>query len=319
MNPELIQAARGDKTADLLLTNLKLVNVYTGQIEPSEIAILGDTIVGVGPGYDAAQVVDLGGRYVSPGFINAHVHVESSMVTPSEFARAVVALGTTTAVTDPHEMANVCGLEGVRFMLDDGRKAPMTLYVNAPSCVPATSMSTSGAVLNAEHLSQLKNDPNVIGLAEVMNFPGVIHGARDVLDKIEAFADRPIDGHAPTVSGKDLNAYVTAGVGSDHECVTKEEALEKIARGMRVLIREGTAERNLAELLPAVMDNPSAARRCCFCTDDSHPAKLIDEGDVGAMVVAAIEAGLPPVTAIQMATLNAAEWFRLYDRGAIAP
>ncbi len=239
---ELIAVARGDEPADLLLTNLRLVNVYTGEIYPTEVAIAGEMIVGIGPGYQARETLDLNGRYLCPGFINAHVHVESSMAIPTEFARAVLPRGTTTAVSDPHEIANVCGLEGIRYMLEVAEHAPMSILSNAPSCVPATHMSTAGATLEAEDLLSLHDDPRVPGLAEMMNFPGVIYGVPEVLAKLEAFADRPVDGHAPGLNGQALNAYVAAGIGSDHECSTAEEALEKLRLGMRILIREGTVD-----------------------------------------------------------------------------
>jgi adenine deaminase len=315
----LIRVARGDQPADLLLTDCQLVNVYTGEIYPTAVAIAGEWIAAVGPNHPARESIDLGGRYLCPGFINAHVHIESSMVIPTEYARAVVPHGTTTAVSDPHEIANVCGLDGVHYMLQLGALAPMTILANAPSCVPATAMSTAGASLDAHALQSLRDHPRVPGLAEMMNFPGVIHTAPDVLAKIHAFAGLPIDGHAPGLGGRDLNAYVAAGIGSDHECVTADEAIAKLRLGMRVLIREGSTARNLAALLPAAALSPSAARRCSFCTDDRHPADLLDEGDVDVLVRRAIAAGFEPVTAIQMATLNTAEWFRLWDRGAIAP
>jgi adenine deaminase len=314
---KMIAVARGDIPADLLLTNLQLVNVYTGEIYPTEVAIAGEMIVGVGSGYEARETLDLGGRYLCPGFINAHVHVESSMAIPTEFARAVVPRGTTTAVSDPHEIANVCGLDGIHYMLAVAEQAPMSILSNAPSCVPATHMSTAGATLEAEDLRSLHDHPRVPGLAEMMNFPGVISGVPEVLAKLKAYTDRPVDGHAPGLSGKALNAYVAAGIGSDHECSTAEEALAKLRLGMRVLIREGTVTRDLAALLKAV--TPENARRCSFCTDDRHPADLLDEGDLDVLIRGAIAGGLDPVTAIQMATLNTAEWFRLWDRGAVAP
>lgn len=315
----LLSAARGDEPADLLLANGRLVNVYTGEIYQTDVAVKGGRIAGLGAGYHANRVIDLDGRYLCPGLINAHVHIESSMVTPAEFARAVAPRGTTTAVSDPHEIANVCGLEGIRYMLDAGENAAISIFANAPSCVPATHMSTSGAQLEAKDLEHLLGDPRVPGLAEMMNFPGVIFGSDQVLAKIEAFAGRPVDGHAPGLTGKQLNAYVAAGIGSDHECVTAEEALEKLRLGIRVLIREGTTARNLAGLLPAAMVSPSAARLCCFCTDDRHPADLLDGGDIDELVRSAISGGLDLITVIQMATLNTAEWFRLEDRGAISP
>jgi adenine deaminase len=314
---ELIQVARGDAPADLLLTDCRLVNVYTGEIYPAEVALVGEAVAGVGPGYAARRTLSLGGRYLCPGFIDAHVHVESTMLLPTEFAQAVVPLGTTTVVSDPHEIANVCGLAGIRYLLDVAQYAPMTVFANAPSCVPATPMSTAGASLTVEDLLTLRDDPRVLGLAEMMNFPGVVSAVPEVLAKLEAYADRPIDGHAPGLSGLPLNAYIGAGIGSDHECSTAEEALEKVRLGMRVLIREGTATRDLAALLPAV--TPENARRFCLCTDDRHPADLLNEGHIDALVRAAIAGGKDPVTAIRMATLNPAEWFRLWDRDAIAP
>lgn len=320
MRTDLIKAARGDAPADLVLTNCRLINVYTGEIHQAEVAIHGELIAAVGQSLQpvkASETLDLGGRYLCPGFINAHVHVESSMVIPTEFARAVVPRGTTTAVADPHEIANVCGMAGIRYMLDVAEHAPMTILANAPSCVPATHMSTSGASLSAEDLAALRDHPRVPGLAEMMNYPGVILAVPEVLAKVETYAKRPIDGHAPGLTGRELQAYVAAGIGSDHECVTAEEATEKLRLGMRLLIREGTTARNLGALLPAV--TPANARRCCFCTDDRHPVDLLDEGDLDVLVRTAIAGGLEPITAIQMATLNTAEWFRLWDRGAVAP
>lgn len=314
---DAIAVARGDVPADLLLTNCKVVNVYTGEIHPADIAISGELIVGMGSDYAAQEIIDLRGRMVCPGLINAHVHVESSMVTPTEFARAVVPSGTTTAVSDPHEIANVCGLDGIHYMLQMASHAPMTIFANASSCVPATHMSTAGASLGAADLISIRDHPLVLGLAEMMNFPGVIYGMPEVLAKLEAFADLPIDGHAPGLVGKQLNAYVAAGIGSDHECTTAEEVVEKLRLGMRVLIREGTAARDLAALIPAV--TPANARRCSFCTDDRHPTELLEEGDIDDLVRSSIAGGLDPVTAIRMATLNTAEWFRLWDRGGIAP
>ncbi len=313
----LIQTARGDTPADLLLTDCRLVNVYTGEIYETEVALMGEIIAGVGPGYAARRTLSLGGRYLCPGFIDSHVHIESTMLLPTEFARAVVPRGTTTVVSDPHEIANVCGLEGIRYLLDVADHALLTVFANAPSCVPATPMSTAGASLGVADLLTLRDDPRVLGLAEMMNFPGVVSAVPEVLAKLEAYADRPVDGHAPGLSGPPLNAYVGAGIGSDHECSTAEEALEKVRLGMRVLIREGTGARDLAALLPAV--TRENARRFCLCTDDRHPADLLNEGHIDALVRAAIAGGTDPVTAIQMATLNPAEWFRLWDRGAVAP
>jgi adenine deaminase len=315
--PRLLAYARGDEPADMLLTRGQLVNVFSGEVHPADIAVAGGVIVGVGRGYAARETVDLGGRFVAPGLLDAHVHIESALVTPREFARAVVPRGVTTAVTDPHEIANVCGLAGIRFMLDDAKDAPFTMLVNASSCVPATHMETSGASLSAEDLATLKDLPGVLGLAEVMNFPGVIFGDKAVLAKLAAFADRVRDGHAPGVTGKQLNAYAAAGISSDHECTTLDEAREKLRLGFTIFIREATNAHNLKTLLPLI--SPENERRLCFCTDDRQPADLLDEGSIDHLIRVAIAQGVHPITAIRMATLNVAEHFRLYDRGAIAP
>mgnify|MGYP006286649635 CR=1 FL=1 len=309
--------ARGDEPADLLLRNGSVVNVFTGEILEADVAIAEDTIVGVGPAYDAEKETDLEGRYVCPGLIDAHVHIESSMVTPPEFARAVLPRGTTTVVTDPHEIANVAGAEGIRYMLDVSEGLPMTVFVNLPSCVPATHMATAGAELGAHDLVELAGRPRVVGLAEFMNVPGLVMGDPLALAKIEAFRDRVIDGHSPELTGMWLQAYVGAGPGSDHECTTPEEMTEKLRLGMRVFLREATGAKNLRALVPAVTEQNS--RRCGFCTDDRHPTDLLDEGHIDHMVRVAVAEGLDPVTAIRMATLNVAEWFRLRDRGAVAP
>jgi adenine deaminase len=309
--------ARGDEPADVLLRNGRVVNVFTGEIIEADIAIAGDTIVGVGPGYEAKEEIDLGGRYVCPGLIDSHVHIESSMVTPPQFARAVVPRGTTTVVSDPHEIANVAGADGIHYMLDVSAGLPLTVCVNLPSCVPATPMATAGAELDADDLAALGELPRVLGLAEFMNVPGLVLGDPEALAKIEAFEGRVIDGHSPDVSGPWLQAYIGAGPGSDHECTTAEEMIEKLRLGMVVFIREATGAKNLRALVPAV--TPENSRRCGFCTDDRHPSDLLDEGHIDYLIRLAVEEGLDPVTAVRMATLNAAEWFRLRDRGAIAP
>ena len=314
---EIVKLARGDAQADLALRNANLINVYTAEIYSTDIIIAQDTIVATGPGYEASDELDLGGKYVAPGFIDAHVHIESSMITPPQFARAVVPRGTTTVVSDPHEIANVCGLAGIQYMLDASEGLPLSVFVNAPSCVPATHMATAGADLGADQLRTLLGHQRVLGLAEVMNFPGLILGDPDVLAKLEAFSGRVIDGHSPGVTGPWLNAYVAAGVGSDHECTTLDEAQDRLRLGMYVFIRESTGARNLNDLLPAV--TPDNSRRVCFCTDDRHPNDILDDGHIDYILRQAIGQGLDPVTAIRMATLNPAEWFRLRDRGAIAP
>ncbi|MCC6802022.1 MAG: adenine deaminase, partial [Anaerolineae bacterium] len=235
-----IAVARGDIPAQLILRNARLVNVLSGEIYLTDIVIDGGDVVALESGYEAQQVIELGGRYVCPGFIDAHVHIESSLCTPPEFSRAVLAHGVTTVVTDPHEIANVLGLEGIRFMLERAKHGPINMFVMASSCVPATDMETSGARLEAEDLAPLLNDHWVLGLAEMMNYPGVIYGDEGVLDKLDQFKDRVLDGHAPAVRGKPLNAYVAAGIVSDHECTTVDEALEKLRLGLTIFIREGT-------------------------------------------------------------------------------
>jgi len=322
-----VKIARGDEAADLLLRNGRVINVFTGEIVGGDLVIAEDTIVGVGghrsasagasASLEAREELDLGGRYVCPGLIDAHVHVESSMVTPPHFARTVLPRGTTTVISDPHEIANVCGADGVRYMLDGSRGLGLSLYVMLPSCVPATHMATAGAELTAGDLAALADLPRVIGLAEFMNVPGLVLGDTGAVEKIEAFRGGVIDGHAPGVSGLWLQAYVGAGPGSDHECTTADEMIEKLRLGMMVFIREATGARNLRDLLPAVTAENS--RRCCFCTDDRHPADLLDEGHLDHLVRLAVAEGLDPVMAIRMATINAAEWFRLRDRGSIAP
>ena len=311
----LLSVARGDAPADLVLRDARVVNVFTGEIERADIAIYGDTVAGVGVGYRGREEIDLAGAYVAPGLIDAHVHIESSLCTPPEFARAVVPRGVTTVVTDPHEIANVCGEAGVRYMIAASRGLPLGVFVMAPSCVPATPLGTAGAALDAAALSNLRND--VHGLAEVMNFPGVIDCDADVAAKIAAYTGRPIDGHCPGVTGQRLNAYVASGVGSDHESITVGEAKEKLARGLYLLIREATNARNLHDLLPLV--TPQTNRRICFCTDDRVPADLLTSGGIDHMVREAIAFGIDPVDAFRLATLNPAEWFGLSDRGAIAP
>ncbi|MER2599932.1 MAG: adenine deaminase [Caldilineales bacterium] len=314
---ELIDIAAGRRPADLVLRNARLINVFSGEIAYTDIALAGGYVAGVGAGYHGQQQIDLAGAFVAPGLIDAHVHIESSMATPPQFSRAVLPRGTTTVITDPHEIANVHGVAGIRYMLHAARHTPLSIWVNVPSCVPATPMGTAGAVLEAEDLLTLLDDPAVLGLAEMMNYPGVVYAAPAVLAKLQGFAGRPRDGHAPGLSGQALNAYVAAGIGSDHECTTVDEAAEKLARGLYILIREATNAHNLETLLPLI--TPANSRRCCFCTDDRQPADLLDEGGIDAMVRTAIARGIAPVTAIQMATLNTAEWFGLHDRGAIAP
>ncbi len=313
----LIAVGRGDQPADLVLRNGRVVNVFTGEIQEADIAIAGEWIAAVGHGYAGEKEIDLGGQTVVPGLLDTHVHIESSMCTPPQFARAVVPHGTTTAITDPHEIANVAGGAGIRYMLAASDGLPLTVFVNLPSCVPATHMGTAGARLEAYDLEALSRLPRVLGLAEFMNVPGAVLGLEGPLEKLLAFQGKHIDGHAPGISGSWLQAYVAAGPSTDHESMTLEEALEKVRLGMYVLIRQATAAQNLRALVPAV--TPENARRFAFATDDRHPHDLLDEGHIDHMVRMAMAEGLDPMTVIRMATLNAAEAFGLRDRGAIGP
>jgi adenine deaminase len=313
---DFIRAARGDVPADTLLKNARVVNVFTGEIQATDVAIVESRIAGLGD-YDGRQVIDLQGRYVCPGFIDAHVHIESALVPPNEYARLVVPRGTTTVVADPHEIANVLGLEGIRYMLDMAKYNPLSAYFMAPSCVPSSDKETTGAALYWYDLQTLLHEEYVLGLGEMMNFHGVINGQPDVLDRLRAFQGRVKDGHAPGLSGKGLMAYAAANIGSDHECITPDEARQKLELGMFIFLREATTARNLRDLLPVV--NAHTNRRLCFCTDDRVPSDLMDDGHIDYMVRVAIEEGIDPVTAIRMATLNPSEYFQLHDRGAVAP
>ena len=312
-----LAAARGDTPAELILRSGQLVNVISGEIYPTDIVIHDRHVVALGSGYIGEREVDLAGKYVTPGLIDAHVHIESSLVTPPEFARAVLPHGVTTVVTDPHEIANVLGLEGMRYMLERAKNIPLNMFVMASSCVPATDMETSGARLEAEDLAQLLNHSWVLGLAELMNYPGVALGDEGMLDKIALFKDRVLDGHAPGMTGAMLNAYVTAGVQSEHECTSVAEALEKLRLGLTVFIREGTTTRNLKPLLPLITaENHNAI---CFCTDDRIPADLIDHGSIDYMLRIAIAEGIDPIMAIRMGSYNTARHFGLKKYGAVAP
>lgn len=314
---KLISVARGEIPADLVLRNARIINTFIGEVEQGNVAIYGDRIAGVGDYERARESIDLHGDYLAPGLINGHTHIESSMLHPVRYAQAVVPRGTLTVVTDLHEIANVCGIEGIKFVTDWARKLPLDMLLMVPSCVPATALETSGAQINADDVKRLLAYPGVIGLGEMMNFPGVVSGDEEVLAKIIVSEGRVIDGHAPGLGGKDLNAYMAAGILSDHESTTLEEGKEKLKRGMYLMIREGSSEKNLSTLLPLVTDN--TYKRCFFVVDDRGCADLLWQGDIDAVVRKAIDQGLEPVRALQMATINPAEYFRLHDRGAIAP
>jgi adenine deaminase len=313
---ELIQVARGEVEADLVLKNARVVNVFSGNIHDADVAIHRTRVVGFGD-YRARQVIDLGGQYLCPGFIDGHVHIESSMLRVSEFARVVVPQGTTTVISDPHEISNVLGLDGIRYILESSKYNPLSVYVMLPSCVPATEMETAGSKLTAEDLAAMWRSDWVLGLGEVMNYPGVIFRDWQVLNKIRVAGDRPIDGHAPGLTGRDLCAYVAAGIRSDHEATTPEEAQEKLQLGMHIMIREGTIARDLEALLPVV--TPSNASRCMFVTDDRHLSDLLAEGHMNFIIRKAISLGLDAMIAIQMATINPARYFGLTDKGGIGP
>lgn len=316
MPSRLMSVAKGELPADLLLANAKIVNVFTGEIEDGNIAIYGDRIAGIGD-YKAKEVVDVGSRHVAPGLINGHIHPESSMLDIGQYARAVVPHGTTSLVTDLHEIANVGGVAGIKYILERARRLPFNLFLMAPSCVPATDRETSGARLGPEEIKGILKWPECLGLGEVMNFPGVIGGDKAVLKKIEYAKGKIIDGHAPGLSGKDLSAYIAAGIRSDHECVSLDEAKEKLGQGMFIMIREGSSEKNLEALLPLV--NDKTWPRCMLVVDDRTATDLLKDGDIDAVVRKAIRLGLDPVRAIQLATINTAGYFHREGLGGIAP
>jgi adenine deaminase len=315
---EWIQFARGKRPCDLLLANGRIVDVFSGELAKAGVAIAGGRIAGIGD-YPARRIVDLGGRFIAPGVIDSHVHIESSMACVSEFAQAVVVHGTTTVVADPHEIANVLGAQGIRYMLESAQGQPVNIFYTLSSCVPATDLETAGARLTAVDLEPFFKEPRIVALGEMMNYPGVLNGDPQVLEKIETARrhGKPVDGHAPGLSGRELMAYVAAGITSDHECTTANEARAKLAAGMHIMIRQATGARNLNDLLPIV--TPSSAHRLMWCTDDRHPHDLLSEGHIDSMVAEAIRGGVNPVTAIRMATLNPAERFGLNHLGAIAP
>jgi adenine deaminase len=313
---ELIAAARGEIEVDLLLAGGCVANVLSGEVYRADVAIHRGKIAGFECS-SARQTLELDGKIIAPGFIDSHVHIESSMVTAPEYARAVVPRGTTTVIADPHEIANVWGEAGIRYMLESSRDLPLNVFVMLPTCVPATNLETSGAALGADALAGLIEEERVLGLAEVMNYPGVIFRDPEVMKKLALAGCRPVDGHAPGLSGRDLSAYISAGIRSDHECTTIDEAREKLRSGMHIMLREGSAAKNLLDLLPLV--NAKNARQFLFVSDDRHPADILQEGHIDFMVRTAIKQGLDPIIAMQIASLNTARYFGLRDLGAIAP
>ncbi len=314
---KVINVARGLEKAELVIKNANVVNVLSEEIHKADIAIEDGIIVGIGENYSGYKEIDINGAYVTPSFIDGHVHLESAMVLPKEFAKTVLPAGTTTAIIDPHEISNVFGLHGISFMHEAIKDLPMDVYTMLPSCVPATPFETSGFDLNSYDLSLLIDKPWVLGIAEMMNFPGVLNLDKNVMAKLELAKqrDKRIDGHAPYLSNKDLCAYIASGVKSDHECTTPQEAIEKLRLGMYIMIREGTAAKDLDALIPVLKD--CNTRKCLFVTDDRHPSDLKEH--INGMVRRAVEAGVNPIKAIQCASLNTAEYFGLKDLGAIAP
>jgi len=315
MPNSIIKVAVGEKEGDILLKNGRILDVRSGEIYNSDILIYKDKIAAIGKGYRAKKEIDLDNLLISPGLIEGHIHIESSMMSPRYFGEAVIRQGTTTVIADPHEIANVLGLKGIEFMLEDSEQLPVDIFFMAPSCVPATDMETSGARLNADDLILLRDNPRILGLAEVMNFPGVYLGIEEVLNKIELFDI--VDGHAPLLSGKPLNAYIAAGIYSDHECSLKKEAEEKLRLGMHIMIREGSAAKNLDELVGLVTDKnwPFFS----LVSDDRHPSTLLNEGHINSLIKKAYNKGLSLINAVRLATINTAKYFRLFDRGEIIP
>ena len=313
----IIAVAAGREKADLVLKNAKYLNVFSNEFLCGDIAVANGLIAGVGK-YDGKTEIDVSGKLVLPGFIDAHIHLESSMVTPAEFAKAVVAHGTTTVITDPHEITNVMGIDGVEYMIQASQNLPIDVHFMMPSCVPATEIDESGAELDCKDIDLYLDNKKVLGLAEMMNYVGVINGDKNVLSKIVTSQahHKKIDGHAPELSGNDLNAYIAAGVYSDHECSTFENALEKLRKGQFIMIREGTAAHNLKALMPLLTQQYYS--RCMFATDDKHPSDLLYGGHIDYIVIQALKNGADPIVALKTATHHAARYFLLNNKGAIA-
>ena len=305
----------------LLLKNAQVVNVFTDRLEEANVLIDDEKIIGVGEynDTDADTVRDLSGKIICPGFIDGHIHIESTMLTPAELAKASLPCGTTAIIADPHEIANVCGISGITYMLEASENLPLSVYIMLPSCVPSTPFDETGAVLEAEDLRDLYKHPRVLGLGEMMNYPGVLTGDFQVMQKISEAHNlgKLVNGHAPLLSGKELDKYISAGIGDDHECSTAEEAMERISKGQHVMIRQGTAAKNIEALLP--LFNEPWSKRCMLVTDDRHPADLISEGHIDNIIRQAVKGGKSPLAAIRMATLQTAEYFGISNVGAVAP
>lgn len=316
INSAVLKAAGGRKKAEIVLKNCQIINVFTTEIEQGDIAIEDGQIVGIGK-YKGMNIIDMKSAYVAPGFIDGHVHIESSMMVPHEFAKLVLPCGTTSVIADPHEIANVLGVKGIDYMMNSASTVPLDVYMMIPSCVPATKFETSGSVINVKDISKMLKRDHVLGLGEVMSYPEVIMGDHDMLNKIKAMKDRPIDGHAPGLTSKQLNAYISAGIQTDHESSTLEEFIEKTRRGLYVHLREGSQTRNVNDLLPGISENNRS--RVLFCTDDKHPEDIANEGHINYNINLAINYGISPLWAIQMATINTAIAYKLPQVGAIAP
>ena len=312
------EAARGLTKADLVFKQANIVNVFTGTVEKGDLAVTDGIILGIGK-YEGAEEIDAEEKYVIPSLIDSHIHIESSMLIPSKFAEAVIPWGVTTVISDPHEIANVMGTDGIYFMINSSKDTPVDFIFMLPSCVPATSFETSGAVINSKDIAELIKKDNFLGLGEMMNYPGVLYNDNEVAAKLNSARGecKIIDGHSPRLSGNDLNAYILSGIKTDHEAADIDEAEEKVRRGMYILIREGTAAKNLKDLIGLAQGD--AYRRLLFCSDDLHPYDLLTRGSINYLVKSAIEYGIDPVRAVAIATINAAECYGLKNKGAIAP
>lgn len=315
---KIISVASGREPADLVLKNATYVNVFSNELCTDDIAVVNGVIAGLGK-YSGNNEVDMTGKIVCPGFIDAHIHMESSLVSPHEFVKATMPHGTTTVITDPHEIANVMGTDGIEYMLQATENLPVDVLFMLPSCVPATSLDEAGAILDYRAIESFYGSPRVLGLAEMMNYKGVVEGDEEVLKKLTAaqLHKTKIDGHAPGLQGNNLNAYIASGVESDHECSELQEAMEKVKRGQYIMLREGTAAHNLEALAPLLFGK--CAARCMFCTDDKHPSDLLEKGHIDYIIKKAISLGADPISAVKAASFNAAQYFMLRDRGAIAP